>query len=365
MIYHGRNRKKLLVDVDDYDIVMTTYNTLAKEHDDKLLGKGKSPLHEFLWYRVVLDEAHVIRRCETTFHKAASNLEAKTRWCLSGTPIQNSLTDLAALLAFLKIRPFHETRIFRHWIGRPFEEGETRQRAIQRLTTLLTAICLRRTTDQIEIPGKTEETRILKFSPEERGQYDRIFAAMKRFMLQQNGEYNPQKAFGIFQVIIQLRSFCNHGTYQSELSWMPGDLLEDETDPVRSLSRDSRFRCLVCREKLPIMPRHDRTNPAGNCKHVLCDECAQRRNEAIVTAGELECPLCESLREPHPGGSRRMGQSISRSTGQSSKIRALVDDIQGDLQQTKRYGAQVRIFHLKAADFNKVLFSHAGPEHLT
>lgn len=56
MVYHGRKRKNLLADIDDYDIVITTYNTLAKEHDNKLLGKGQSPLHNFLWYRVVLDE---------------------------------------------------------------------------------------------------------------------------------------------------------------------------------------------------------------------------------------------------------------------------------------------------------------------
>lgn len=56
MVYHGRKRKNLLRDIDDYDIVITTYNTLEKEHDSKLLGKGQSPLHEILWYSVVLDE---------------------------------------------------------------------------------------------------------------------------------------------------------------------------------------------------------------------------------------------------------------------------------------------------------------------
>lgn len=60
MIYHGRTRKSLLADIDHYDIVITTYNTLAKEHDDKLLGKGKSPLHDFIWYRVVLDEGKLV-----------------------------------------------------------------------------------------------------------------------------------------------------------------------------------------------------------------------------------------------------------------------------------------------------------------
>ncbi|KAJ6086757.1 helicase [Penicillium canescens] len=237
MIYHGRTRKNLLADIDHYDIVITTYNTLAKEHDDKLLGKGKSPLHNFIWYRLVLDEgqyatAHIIRRRETTFHKAVFNLEARSRWCLSGTPIQNSLGDLASLLAFLKIRPFHETRTFRHWIGRPFEEKRTKQRAIQRLTALLNAICLRRTIDRVEIPSKKQETRIVQFSPEERAQYDRTYSTMQRFILQQAGEYNQQTAFGMFQVILQLRSFCNHGTYQHELSWVPRDQMDDEVDPI-------------------------------------------------------------------------------------------------------------------------------------
>lgn len=60
MIYHGQMRKNLLADIDNYDIVITTYNTLAREHDDKLLGKGKSPLHDFIWCRVVLDEGKLV-----------------------------------------------------------------------------------------------------------------------------------------------------------------------------------------------------------------------------------------------------------------------------------------------------------------
>ena len=56
MVYHGPKRKKLLPNIDNYDIVITTYSTLAGEHEDKLLGEGKSPLHDFVWYRIVLDE---------------------------------------------------------------------------------------------------------------------------------------------------------------------------------------------------------------------------------------------------------------------------------------------------------------------
>ncbi|KAJ5405768.1 helicase [Penicillium sp. CMV-2018d] len=341
MIYHGRTRKNLLAGIDHYDLVITTYNTLAREHDHKLLGKGKSPLHDFIWYRVVLDEAHIIRRRETTFHKAVFNLEAKSRWCLSGTPIQNSLGDLASLLAFLKIRPFHETRTFRDWIGRPFEEKRTKQRAIQRLTALLNAICLRRTIDRVEIPGKKQETRIVQFSPEERAQYDRTYLTMQRYILQQAGEYNQQTAFGMFQVILQLRSFCNHGTYQHELSWVPRNQMDDEVDAVRSITRDSHERCLICRQKLPIVPRHRWPDYTKDCKHVLCDECAQRNNQATDPAGELHCPLCESLRGPQlnryvlPGSKPMETGSSSRLTGQSSKMQALLSDVLRNLDQTK------------------------------
>jgi uncharacterized CHY-type Zn-finger protein len=271
------------------------------------------------------------------------NLLAKIRWCLSGTPIQNSLADLASLLAFLKIRPFHETRTFRHWIGRPFEEKGTKQRAIQRLTTLLNALCLRRTIDRVEIPGKKQEIRIVQLSPEERVQYDRTYSTMQRFILQQAGEYSQQNAFGMFQVFLQLRSFCNHGTYQHELSWVPRDLLDDEVDPVRSITRDSHERCLVCRQKLPTVPRHRWRKYAENCKHILCDECAQGRNQATNPAGELHCPLCESLQGPQlngcvlPGSKQMEVNSSSRLTGQSSKMRALLSDVQRDLEQTKRY----------------------------
>jgi SNF2 family DNA or RNA helicase len=64
----------------------------------------------------------MIRRRETTFHKVVVELKAESRWCLSGTHIQNSLADLGSLLAFIQVKPFHDPRNFRHWIANPFED---------------------------------------------------------------------------------------------------------------------------------------------------------------------------------------------------------------------------------------------------
>ena len=56
MRYHGRKRKDLIKNIEEYDIVITTYRTLSVEHGKAKNGKERSLLHDIVWYRVVLDE---------------------------------------------------------------------------------------------------------------------------------------------------------------------------------------------------------------------------------------------------------------------------------------------------------------------
>lgn len=346
MRYHGRSRKDLISNIDRYDIVITTYNTLAKEHDAKILGKGQSPLHDFAWYRVVLDEAHMIRRRSTTFHRAVVELRAKSRWCLSGTPIQNSLGDLGSLLAFIQLKPFHDPRNFSHWIANPFGVRATKRKAIERLTHLLEAVCLRRTIERVDLPGQRSEIRLVQFTPEERAKYELTRKDMKRFIHQQAGEYNQQaETFGMFQVFLQLRSFCNHGTYQPRFSWAKRNLLEDELDPVCSMTRDSLNRCSGCRQPLPVIPHDRRPKYVESCKHVLCDDCSWGSSTHPDPEERRHCPLCESLRGARyrghiPGASNQRNRDDAdflNADGYSSKMRALISDVQRDIRTTKRY----------------------------
>lgn len=64
--YHGKDRKKHLNDIEHCDMVITTYNTLAREHGIKNNGGSQSPLHDIEWYRVVLDEGKIKRREKPT-----------------------------------------------------------------------------------------------------------------------------------------------------------------------------------------------------------------------------------------------------------------------------------------------------------
>ncbi|KAL3709328.1 hypothetical protein TMatcc_003118 [Talaromyces marneffei ATCC 18224] len=291
----------------------------------------------------------MIRRQATTFHHAVRDLSAKSRWCLSGTPIQNSLIDLGALLVFIQAKPFHHLGIFRYWISNPFEARSTRHRAIERLALLLEGICLRRTIERVALPGRREETHVVEFTPAERKHYKDTNRAMQRFIIQKVGEYNEQKTFGMFQIFLQLRSLCNHGTYQRPFSWTKKILFDEEADPVCSITRDSLARCVGCREPLPLISSESRPAYAENCKHVLCQECSPATEDSSDPGIRPNCPICKSRRvmpfslsrNNHPQSrestdTENDDDGYLRSNGYSSKMTMLVSDVQKALNTTKR-----------------------------
>lgn len=116
-------------DLLKFDVVLTTYMTLAAEkkrldkmleekrqidYDDKNIAKRFPLLHpDAKFYRVILDEAQCIKNRATQSAKACTALRATYRWCLSGTPMMNSVEELYSLLNFLKIKPYCDWERFR------------------------------------------------------------------------------------------------------------------------------------------------------------------------------------------------------------------------------------------------------------
>jgi SNF2 family DNA or RNA helicase len=72
-----------------------------------------------LWYRVILDEAHQIRNKGTRSSKAVMDLNAIYRWCLTGTPVMNTLGDSYPILHFLNISPQADWKEFAAHIMKP------------------------------------------------------------------------------------------------------------------------------------------------------------------------------------------------------------------------------------------------------
>ena len=117
-VYHDANRKRNSYNLDDNDIVFTTYEIATIELDmfDKE-GNEKpcdSPLAKIKWKRIILDEAHRIKNHTTKASKVLSSLKAKYRLAITGTPIHNSMNDLYSLVKFLHFDPLNDISLWKY-----------------------------------------------------------------------------------------------------------------------------------------------------------------------------------------------------------------------------------------------------------
>lgn len=132
-MYYGERTKDAKV-LEKHDIVLTTYSTLATEE-----SWSASPIKKIEWRRVILDEAHVIKNVNTQQSRAVTNLNAKRRWAVTGTPVQNNSFDLFSLVAFLKFEPLSMKSLWNSLIQRPLDQGD--EKGISRLQVKFDTSC--------------------------------------------------------------------------------------------------------------------------------------------------------------------------------------------------------------------------------
>lgn len=390
--YHGTTRDKTTAFYKDFDVVITTYHTLAKEHE-----KNESVLARIGWYRIVLDEAHTIRNHTNTFHRSCLFLEAKMRWCLTGTPVQNRLEDLGALFSFLRADPFHKRPVFRQFICQPFEFLD-KSLARDRLILLYDSLVLRRSKDVLALPEPSEDLKELEFSPEEREQYSRTEQILVRRLryqthlqqsqmsLQAPDQAGDKKSFGdsetyralrddntsrfsIFHAMMQLRILCNHGTHQNLFSLKNQQKDWDALEVREALAGDGTGGqervCDGCKSPDPAFGSSKINDFVEACPHALCQDCLKDSNIYSQREGETvkHCPICRDFRTSLDSVSGRAraadtdediemdgvngdGEApASRNTnyfrgcGTSTKVNCLLEDLKGHPQGTKRYAS--------------------------
>ena len=176
-------------------------------------------------------------------------LHADRRWCLTGTPIQNRLDDLGALVRFLKIEPFDgksSKAQFNRYVTDPlFSDDED---PFRNLRILLRSICLRRTKQSQSNLTAKYETVTLSLSTEERLQYDQILEQAKMDMDMLVSTSSPiQKYSKLFTFILRLRMFCDIGLFGKDNKSSPytWDMLRTPTPT----DFQSNLICELCQTK--------------------------------------------------------------------------------------------------------------------
>ncbi|KAI0150430.1 SNF2 family N-terminal domain-containing protein [Xylariaceae sp. FL1272] len=408
-VYHGANRIRDPAILASYDIVMTTYGSVASEVSGRSKnGRGPFPLEEIGWFRIVLDEAHQIREQTTLAFKSICRLQANRRWAVTGTPVQNKLDDLAALLAFLRLKPFDEKGKFTQFITTPFKVCDPE--IVPKLRVLVDSVTLRRLKDKIDLPPRTDHLIKLDFSPSERKLYS-LFEKNAQDKVTVLTAPDKERMLGgktyihILQSILRLRLISAHGKdllNDADLQLVQGMTadsaieLEDDDEANKAAVTEARAyqafglmqetgtdKCCSCQNtissnngsELESDPEDAVIGYMTVCFHLLCSTCIDAWKQEARDRDSGDCPLCGSyvkfgcneilknrIAVEHEGNDSGKQDTKDRSkakttgyTGPHTKTLALVEDLKKSQAESDANPAEPR--------FKSVVFS-AWTSHL-
>jgi len=227
----GADRRQLIDGADAGDVVLSTYGLLVTEGE---------MLCQRTWCTIVLDEAHTIKNRETQTSKAAMNLQADFRLMLTGTPLQNHLSEIWNLFQFANPGLLGSYQQFTDRFIIPIERdhNQERQRLLRRL---LSPFLLRRTKDDVlnDLPEKTEITIRVELSADEMALYDNL-----RQQAIANLEEGSKSSLQVLAEITRLRQAACHPRLINDKLKTPSSKTSVFLNLVEEL-RQSGHRALV------------------------------------------------------------------------------------------------------------------------
>ncbi|KAL2610518.1 hypothetical protein R1flu_029091 [Riccia fluitans] len=241
VLYDGRieDRKALREEFGDEG----RFNVLITHYD--LIMRDKAFLRKIHWHYMIVDEGHRLKNHDCILSRTlVTGYHIRRRLLLTGTPIQNSLSELWSLLNFLLPAIFNSSQNFEEWFNAPFADrsevslsDEEQLLVIRRLHQVIRPFLLRRKKAEVEkyLPGKTQVILKCDLSSWQRLYYQQIIDSGRVGLDSGSG-----KSRGLQNTAMQLRKCCNHpflfmegGDYAARL----GDLIVRSSGKFELLDR--------------------------------------------------------------------------------------------------------------------------------
>ncbi|CCC68738.1 hypothetical protein NCAS_0B06540 [Naumovozyma castellii] len=218
VIYKGTpNQRRNLqhqVRIGNFDVLLTTYEYIIK--DRALLAK-----HE--WTHMIIDEGHRMKNAQSKLSYTITHYyKTRHRLILTGTPLQNNLPELWALLNFVLPKIFNSAKTFEDWFNTPFANTGTGEKlelteeetllVIRRLHKVLRPFLLRRLKKEVEkdLPDKVEKVVKCKLSGLQQQLYEQMLKHNALFLGEGTEGATKSGIKGLNNKIMQLRKICNH-----------------------------------------------------------------------------------------------------------------------------------------------------------
>ena len=222
------DRQQTLDQAKNGDLVIVTYDLMARE---AILFTQKK------WGTVVLDEAQAIKNKATNRSKTAMALQADFRLAMSGTPLENNLSELWNLFNFLNPGLLGSAKQFQERFAVPIEKFKDENKRDQ-LRRLVQPFILRRLKREVlkDLPEKTEITLTVELSPPERAHYEALRRrAMAQLIRSEQEKQIGQQHLEILAELMRLRrAAChpglvdnNHGITKSAKLELFGEIVDE------------------------------------------------------------------------------------------------------------------------------------------
>lgn len=220
VIYKGtpQERKEMAAFLRNnrFNVCLTTYEYVLKD---------KSELNRFHWQYIIVDEGHKMKNPKSQFAMTLGQVyNSEHRLLLTGTPLQNNLSELWSLLNFLLPKVFNSCEEFEKWFKTPMKKygnvaekeleltEEEKLLIVNRFHQVLRPFLLRRVKREVEaeLPQKVERIIKVDMSAWQKIIYNQIAQKESRVILEQEARTNGLLLNKMNNMIMQLRKICNH-----------------------------------------------------------------------------------------------------------------------------------------------------------
>ncbi|GAA0210295.1 DEAD/DEAH box helicase [Cytobacillus oceanisediminis] len=273
--HHGAGRS---LDGVENGFVVTTYATLRR--DARLLAT-----FERGWGVVVADEAQYVKNQRSAGAKALRAIPSPVRLALTGTPVENGLTELWSILDWTTPGLLGGLEEFRRRWSRPIERGQDRDRAGE-LSRLVRPFVLRRRKSDPgiapELPPKTETDYRVHLTREQVGLYEAI---VREAMAQIEASDGMQRRGLVVRLLTQLKQVCNH---PAQLLREPRSTLSGRSGKLEML--DELVDEIIAEDGAVLV-----FTQYAQMGHLLTRHLAERRIDAQFLHGGTPVPVREQM----------------------------------------------------------------------
>ncbi|MCY9697842.1 DEAD/DEAH box helicase [Paenibacillus alginolyticus] len=238
-LHYGKGRlsgEALAAILKDTDVVLTSYTTALMDQET---------LQETTWSSLCLDEAQNIKNAQNKQSAAIRTLKARHRIALTGTPIENRLSELWSIYDFLNPGYLGNQRGFQHRFANPIEKHHDEERTAQ-LQKLVKPFMLRRKKKdpaiQLDLPDKLEMKVFINLTAEQGALYEQSVKDLMERMQKLEG---MERKGAILAALTQLKQLCDHPMLLTKEDHLSEETLLSEESREAFVMRSGKLERLV------------------------------------------------------------------------------------------------------------------------